>query len=120
MSAGPIFVHSLFRSGSTYLFEVFRRSPDGYWCYQEPLNEHLRHARDRYGVVRRTSLAISGALSSTAIAQATRILAEELGWSPDQSTRQEASFRQRLADDHGLTSTILTARDRNTGSLECA
>jgi glycerol-3-phosphate dehydrogenase len=69
---------------------------------------------------RRTSLAISGALSSTAIAQATRILTEELGWSSDESTRQEASFRQRLADDHGLTSTILTARDRNTGSLECA
>ena len=46
MSAEPIFVHSLFRSGSTYLFEVFRRSPAGYWCYQEPLNEYLRHAAD--------------------------------------------------------------------------
>jgi len=46
MTAGPIFVHSLFRSGSTYLFEVFRRSPAGYWCYQEPLNEYLRHAAD--------------------------------------------------------------------------
>jgi len=46
MSAGPIFVHSLFRTGSTYLFEVFRRSPAGYWCYQEPLNEYLRHAAD--------------------------------------------------------------------------
>jgi hypothetical protein len=46
MNAAPIFVHSLFRSGSTYLFEVFRRSPAGYWCYQEPLNEHLRHAAD--------------------------------------------------------------------------
>jgi len=46
MTAGPIFVHSLFRSGSTYLFEVFRRSPAGYWCYQEPLNEYLRHATD--------------------------------------------------------------------------
>ncbi len=34
-----IFVHSLFRSGSTYLFQVFRRSPAGYWCYQEPLHE---------------------------------------------------------------------------------
>ena len=37
----PIFIHSLFRSGSTYLFNVFRRSNSGYWCYQEPLNEHL-------------------------------------------------------------------------------
>jgi hypothetical protein len=35
----PIFVHSLFRAGSTYLFQVFRRSEYGYWCYQEPLHE---------------------------------------------------------------------------------
>ena len=39
----PIFVHSLFRSGSTYLFNAFRRSTAGYWCYQEPLNEYVRH-----------------------------------------------------------------------------
>lgn len=35
----PIFIHSLFRSGSTYLVEVFRRSLANYWCYQEPLHE---------------------------------------------------------------------------------
>ena len=46
MSANPIFVHSLFRSGSTYVFGAFRRSPAGYWCYQEPLNEHVRHVAD--------------------------------------------------------------------------
>lgn len=46
MSAGPIFLHSLFRSGSTFLFGAFRRSTEGYWCYQEPLNEHLRHVAD--------------------------------------------------------------------------
>ncbi len=40
----PIFIHSLFRSGSTYLFNVFSRSESGYWCYQEPLNEHLLNA----------------------------------------------------------------------------
>ena len=39
----PIFVHSLFRSGSTYVFNAFRRSTAGYWCYQEPLNEYVRH-----------------------------------------------------------------------------
>jgi hypothetical protein len=39
----PIFVHSLFRSGSTYVFNAFRRSTSGYWCYQEPLNEYVRH-----------------------------------------------------------------------------
>ena len=46
MTAGPIFVHSLFRSGSTYVFGVFRRSGVGYCCYQEPLNEFVRHAAD--------------------------------------------------------------------------
>lgn len=39
MSDSPIFIHSLFRSGSTYLFQIFRRSAAGYWCYQEPLHE---------------------------------------------------------------------------------
>lgn len=42
----PIFIHSLFRSGSTYLFKVFRRSPAGYWCYQEPLHEIALFCRD--------------------------------------------------------------------------
>lgn len=43
----PIFIHSLFRAGSTYLFNCFRRSSFGYWCYQEPLNEYLINASDR-------------------------------------------------------------------------
>ncbi len=41
MSA-PIFIHSLFRSGSTWLFDLFRRAGAGYWCYQEPFHETLR------------------------------------------------------------------------------
>ncbi len=40
----PIFIHSLFRSGSTYIFNVFRRSQTDYYCYQEPLNEDLQYA----------------------------------------------------------------------------
>lgn len=39
MSVSPIFIHSLFRSGSTYLFKVFRRSDVKYCAYQEPLHE---------------------------------------------------------------------------------
>ncbi|MEW6676860.1 MAG: hypothetical protein AB1421_02975 [Pseudomonadota bacterium] len=39
--SAPIFIHSQFRSGSTYLFHAFRRSQTGYWCYQEPENEIL-------------------------------------------------------------------------------
>lgn len=36
-----IFIHSLWRSGSTWLFDCFRQSPSGYWCYQEPFHEAL-------------------------------------------------------------------------------
>ncbi|MEM3434335.1 MAG: hypothetical protein QXP27_09210, partial [Candidatus Methanomethyliaceae archaeon] len=43
----PIFVHSLFRAGSTYIFNAFRHSPAGYWAYQEPFNEFLLNARAR-------------------------------------------------------------------------
>ena len=39
-----VFIHSLFRSGSTYIFNVFRRSDFKYYCYQEPLNEYLSKA----------------------------------------------------------------------------
>ncbi|MEN6587089.1 MAG: hypothetical protein ABFE02_13705 [Sulfuricella sp.] len=45
MNKPPIFIHSLFRAGSTYLFNVFRRSEEGYWCYQEPLHEMAVLAR---------------------------------------------------------------------------
>lgn len=41
MNLSPVFIHSLFRSGSTYLFNVFRRANNKYWCYQEPENEWL-------------------------------------------------------------------------------
>lgn len=41
----PIFIHSLFRSGSTYIFDVFRRNKE-YWCYQEPLNEIALKLKD--------------------------------------------------------------------------
>ena len=35
----PIFIHSLWRSGSTYIFNVFRMSKAAYFCYQEPIHE---------------------------------------------------------------------------------
>lgn len=46
MSKSPIFIHSLFRAGSTYLFNVFRRSAADYYCYQEPLHEMAIYARE--------------------------------------------------------------------------
>ncbi|MCD6274391.1 MAG: hypothetical protein J7K30_16505, partial [Deltaproteobacteria bacterium] len=46
MESKPIFIHSLFRAGSTYLFHVFRRSDAGYWCYQEPLHELSYYSKE--------------------------------------------------------------------------
>ena len=34
----PIFIHSLFRAGSTYMFKAFRRT-DNFTCFQEALHE---------------------------------------------------------------------------------
>ncbi|MBU2766560.1 hypothetical protein HAP94_10230, partial [Acidithiobacillus ferrivorans] len=46
ISSDPIFVHSLWRAGSTYMFQAFRRSPAGYWAYQEPVHEAAHSARN--------------------------------------------------------------------------
>ena len=42
----PIYIHSLFRSGSTYFFNKFREFDENYQCYQEPFNEHLLNAKE--------------------------------------------------------------------------
>ena len=41
----PIFIHSMFRAGSTYMFSVFRRA-QGYRCYYEPLHERVAWAAE--------------------------------------------------------------------------
>ena len=43
MTRQAIFLHSSWRTGSTYVWAKFRRRPDAY-CYFEPLNEHLANA----------------------------------------------------------------------------
>ncbi len=40
-----IFIHSLWRAGSTFMFSAFRRSA-GLWCYQEPLHEYVLQSRE--------------------------------------------------------------------------
>ena len=40
----PVFVHSMFRAGSTYLFSVFRRAEEHYRCYYEPMHERVAWA----------------------------------------------------------------------------
>lgn len=43
---GPIFLHSLWRAGSTYMFNVFRRARPLYTCYQEAIHEIALEAID--------------------------------------------------------------------------
>lgn len=40
MTQKPIFIHSMFRTGSTYLWSKFRKN-DRYYCYYEPLHHVL-------------------------------------------------------------------------------
>ena len=42
--SSPIFTHSMFRAGSTYIFSVFRRAGEQYRCYYEPLHERVAWA----------------------------------------------------------------------------
>jgi len=59
----PIYIHSLFRAGSTYLFHVFRRSKAGYWCYQEPLHEVAFIAKHNPDILCQTPLLTLSPLS---------------------------------------------------------
>jgi hypothetical protein len=38
----PIFIHSLFRTGSTYIWNKFRQN-ENYYCYYEPFHQLLQH-----------------------------------------------------------------------------
>jgi glycerol-3-phosphate dehydrogenase len=114
-------------TGAARILDFCRTEPDAYLGACEYTEAELRYvirhefARSLADILqRRTSLAITGALSSAIISRATAILADELGWSADVASRHEAEFRALLARDHALTPSILSQRDRTTGSLECA
>jgi glycerol-3-phosphate dehydrogenase len=82
-------------------------------------HEHARTLSDL--LQRRTSLAITGKLSSRIIERATHVLAEELGLSQQQAREEETGFRALLLRDHGLTDAILAERDpKPARSLACA
>ena len=40
-------LYSLWRAGSTYIFNVFRRSDYGYWAYNEPIHEIALNAKNQ-------------------------------------------------------------------------
>ncbi len=82
-------------------------------------HEHARTLSDL--LQRRTSLAITGRLSSRIIQRAVQVLAEELGLSQQQACEEEVGFRALLSRDHGLTDAILAERDpKPARSLACA
>jgi len=59
----PIFIHSLWRTGSTYIFKVFRRAKDiKYYCYQEPIHEMALNARELPEKLLNTTSSSSGEL----------------------------------------------------------
>jgi hypothetical protein len=45
MKPEPVFIHSLFRSGSTYFFKKFREL-ENLWCFQESVHEIAFYAND--------------------------------------------------------------------------
>ncbi len=57
-----IFIHSLWRSGSTYFFDKFRRSPAGYFAYQEPMHETMLSAAADRNLLLEVSTQVSGTL----------------------------------------------------------
>ena len=48
--ARPVFIHALWRTGSTYIWTKFRREAR-YWAYYEPLNEQLIHSSESLRLV---------------------------------------------------------------------
>lgn len=102
-----------------------RNTPIGGTAYTESELRYLIRNEDARSLPdllqRRTSIAITGSISSAAIASATAILADELGWLPEKAAAAERAFRLLLARNHGLTDGILAERDRSTTrSLACA
>ena len=68
---------------------------------------------------RRTSLAITGEISSSIVSRAAALLAEELGWSSTETAAAELRFRDLLARRHGVTADLLSQRDKE-GARQCA
>lgn len=70
--------------------------------------EHVRHLGDV--VLRRTDLAITGAISLELIAVLARIATRELGWSDKQAAVEQARLLHELDAMHGVSRTTLENR----------
>lgn len=63
-------------------------------------------------LLRRTSLAITGAISVHLISVVCRIMTKELGWDAATARKNEAEFKDYLNTYHRVSETMLTERDR--------
>jgi glycerol-3-phosphate dehydrogenase len=80
-------------------------------------HEQARHPADI--LLRRTNLAITGQVSAEMIATIANVMAQELGWTTEQTDAEIAAFTDELSRYHGVSATTLNQRSlkRNT---ECA
>ncbi|MEO5325042.1 glycerol-3-phosphate dehydrogenase/oxidase [Mesorhizobium sp. CC13] len=78
--------------------------------------EHVEKLDDL--LLRRTTIGVTGKLSSGLIAQALDILAEAKGWDAARGAREHHEFLALLESRHGLDATKLPARSER--SAECA
>lgn len=78
--------------------------------------EHVEKLDDL--LLRRTTIGVTGKLSSELVAQALDILAKAKGWDAARSVREHDEFLALLESRHGLDATKLSARSER--SAECA
>jgi glycerol-3-phosphate dehydrogenase len=73
--------------------------------------EHVETVADI--LLRRTTIAITGALSLSALEAMLDLLATERGWSPTRRLQERDAFLTELADKHGLDEAALSSRDEH-------
>ena len=74
-------------------------------------NEHVETVADV--LLRRTTIAITGALSLSALDAVLGLLATERNWSPARRANERSTFLAELADKHGLDEATLSSRDES-------
>ena len=72
-------------------------------------SEAVEHLDDL--LLRRTTLAVSGQLSSDMVEATLALLAEERGWSADATATERQRFLTLLAERHGVSEPTLISRN---------
>lgn len=67
-------------------------------------------------LLRRTTIAITGALSLSVIERCLELLAEAKGWTAERAASERATFLDLLATRHGLSAETLSSRDQRSQS----